>query len=224
MFAMLLYLSLYLQDILGYSPIQAGLRFLPLTLLVFIVPALTRGISERLSPRVMLGSGLALVSLGLFLMNGIDKGSAWTTLLPGFLVAGIGIGLANPAIGSTALRVVEPARSGMASGFSNTCRLGGVAIGVAALGAIFQDRIATKLAEVRPNVSAGAAESVASGDIHAVGTGLANAAQEAFIAGLNEILLVGAATLLIGALAAFVLIRRRDLAGAREPAPAAAKA
>jgi EmrB/QacA subfamily drug resistance transporter len=224
MFAMLLYLSFYLQDILGYSPIQAGLRFFPLTLLVFIVPAVTRGISERVPPRVMLGSGLALVSLGLFLMNGIDTGSAWTTLLAGLLLAGIGIGLANPAIGSTALRVVEPARSGMASGFSNTCRLGGVAIGVAALGAIFQDRIASKLAEVRPNVPAGAAESVAAGDIHAVGSGLANAARAAFISGLNEILLVGAATLLVGAVASFVLIRGRDLAGAREPAPATAEA
>jgi EmrB/QacA subfamily drug resistance transporter len=224
MFAMFFYLSLYLQNILGYSPLQAGLRFLPLTLLVFIVPALTRSISERVPPRMMLGGGLALVSLGLFLMHGIATSSAWTTLLPGLLVAGVGIGLANPAIGSTALGVVEPTRAGMASGFSNTCRIGGVAIGVAALGAIFQDRIDTKLAELAPNAPAGAAQSVASGGTHAVGRGLANAAREAFIAGLNEILLVGAVTLLVGALAAFALIRARDFAGARKPTPATAEA
>src|SRR3954449_11283638 len=168
MFAMFFYLSLYLQNVLGYAPLKAGLRFLPLTLLVFFIPAATRRLSERVPPRVMLGSGLALVSLGLFLMHGIETDSTWTTLLAGLIVAGVGIGLANPAIGSTALGVVEPARSGMASGFSNTCRIGGVAVGVAALGAIFQDRIEAKLAELAPQAPSGAGEAVASGGAHDV--------------------------------------------------------
>jgi EmrB/QacA subfamily drug resistance transporter len=224
MFAMFFYLSLYLQDILGYSPFKAGLRFLPLTLLVFFIPAATRGMAERVAPRVMLGSGLALVSLGLFLMHGIDADASWTTLLPGLLVAGVGIGLANPAIGSTALGVVEPTRSGMASGFSNTCRLGGVAVGVAGLGAVFEHRIETKLAELAPRAPSGVSDTVASGGTHEVGPRLADAAQQAFISGLNEILLVGAATLLVGAVAAFALIRARDFAGAREPAAAPAEA
>jgi len=232
MFAMFFYLSLYLQDILGYSPLQAGLRFLPLTLLVFFTPAATRRLAERAPPRVMLGSGLALVSLGLFLMHGIGTDSSWTTLLAGLLVAGVGIGLSNPAIGSIALGVVEPARSGMASGFSNTCRIGGVAIGVAGLGAIFEHRIGTKLAELVPNAPAGLADAVSSGGTRAIAHAdapgarahLADAARQAFIAGLNEILLVGAATLLLGALAAFVLIRARDFSAAREPAAAPAEA
>ena len=222
MFAMFFYLSLYLQDILGYSPLKAGLRFLPLTLLVFVIPAVTRGASERVPPRVMLGSGLALVSLGLFLMHGIHTGSTWTTLLAGLIVAGVGIGLSNPAIGSTALGVVEPARSGMASGFSNTCRIGGVAVGVAGLGAVFQHRIETKLTEL--GAPGRLSDSISSGDTHAAPARFADAAREAFIAGLNEILLIGAATLLIGAVAAFVLIRARDFAGARQTAAAAAEA
>ncbi|MFL5867324.1 MAG: MFS transporter, partial [Thermoleophilaceae bacterium] len=222
MFAMFFYLSLYLQDILGYSPLKAGLRFLPLTLLVFVIPAVTRGASERVPPRVMLGSGLALVSLGLFLMHGIHTGSTWTTLLAGLIVAGVGIGLSNPAIGSTALGVVEPARSGMASGFSNTCRIGGVAVGVAGLGAVFQHRIETKLTEL--GAPARLSDSISSGGTHAAPARFADAAREAFIAGLNEILLIGAATLLIGAVAAFVLIRARDFAGARQTAAAAAEA
>jgi EmrB/QacA subfamily drug resistance transporter len=230
MFAMFFYLSLYLQDILGYSPLQAGLRFLPLTLLVFFIPAVTRNLSERVPARVMLGSGLALVSLGLFLMHGIHTDSGWTTLLAGLVVAGVGIGLSNPAIGSTALGVVEPTRSGMASGFSNTCRLGGVAIGVAGLGAVFQHRIGTKLAEL--GAPKGLADAIASGGTRAAAhagppaarSHLEAAAREAFIAGLNEILLVGAATLLIGAVAAFALIRSRDFAVARRGAPAPAEA
>jgi EmrB/QacA subfamily drug resistance transporter len=224
MFSMLFYLSLYLQDILGYSPLQAGLRFLPLTLLVFLIPAATRRLVERVPPRVMLGTGLALVSLGLFLMHGIEADSSWTTLLPGLIVEGAGIGLANPAIGSTALGVVDPARSGMASGFNNTCRLGGVAIGVAALGAILQHRIATTLAELAPTAPAGLSESVASGGTKDVPPGLADPARQAFIAGLNEILLVGAATLLVGSLAAFALIRARDFARPRQPVAVAADA
>ncbi len=224
MFAMLLYLSFYLQDVLGYSPLQSGLRFLPLTLLVFFIPIASRRLPERVPPRVMLGGALTLVSLGLFLMHGIDTDSSWTTLLPGLLVSGAGIGLANPAIGATALGVVEPARSGMASGFSNTCRLGGVAIGVAALGAVFQHRIETKLAELAPGAPAGLSDTVASGGTRGVPTRLADAAQEAFIAGLNEILLVGAATLLLGALAAFPLTRSQDFARARGPVAASAEA
>jgi EmrB/QacA subfamily drug resistance transporter len=224
MFSMFFYLSLYLQDILGYSPLHAGLRFLPLTLLVFVIPAATRELTGRVPARVLLGSGLALVSVGLFLMHGIDTDSEWTTLLPGLIVAGIGIGLANPAIGSTALGVVEPAHSGMASGFNNTCRLGGVAIGVAALGAIFQHGIETKLAELAPGAPSGLTDAVASGGAHGAPPRLADAAHQAFIAGLNDILLVGAATLLVGTLAAFALIRARDFAGVREPAAAPADA
>jgi predicted MFS family arabinose efflux permease len=216
MFAMFFYLSLYLQDILGYSPLHAGLRFLPLTLLVFFIPAATRNLSGRLPARVLLGTGLGLTSLGLFLMHGIGTDSEWTTLLPGLIVCGLGIGLANPAIGSTALGVVEPAHSGMASGFNNTCRLGGVAVGVAALGAVFQHQISTKLTELAPRAPSSLSEAVASGGAHGVPARLTDAAHEAFISGLNEILIVGGATVLVGALAAFALIRARDFAGARE--------
>ena len=72
--------------------------------------------------------------------------SRWTVLLPGFVVAGLGIGLANPTIAGAALRVVDPSRTGMASGISNTCRVGGLAIGVAVLGAVLQHRVGDRLA------------------------------------------------------------------------------
>jgi EmrB/QacA subfamily drug resistance transporter len=224
MFSILLYVSIYLQDVLGYSPFQAGLRFLPLTLLIFVVPAATGRLADRVPPRVMLGGGLALVALGLLLMHGIHSDSGWTTLLAGMIVAGIGIGLANPAIGSTALGVVEPTRSGMASGFNNTCRLGGVTIGVAALGAIFQSRIDAKLAELVPHVPSGLAASVAAKGPDSLPARVASAARQAFVAGLNEILLIGAATVLVGSLAVLALIRARDFVSARKPAPAPADA
>jgi EmrB/QacA subfamily drug resistance transporter len=228
MFAMFLYLSLYLQDVLGYSPLQAGLRFLPLSLLVFAVPLATRRLAGLVPPRFMLGGGLLLVSSGLLLMHGLDPSSGWTALLAGFLVAGVGIGLANPAIGSTALAVVEPARSGMASGISNTCRLGGVATGIAALGALFQNRVTAVLADRLPHAPSGLARAVASSGVRGVPhpaspssrAQVVDAARHAFVAGLNEALLVGAAIVFVGAISALTLIRARDFH--RAPAVAAA--
>jgi EmrB/QacA subfamily drug resistance transporter len=227
MFAMFLYLTIYLQDVLDLSPLQAGLRFLPLTLFAFIVPLATRRVVSRIPARLVLGVGLALVSAGLLLMHGVSVDSDWTTLLAGFIVAGIGIGLSNPSIATTALGVVPPARSGMASGINNTFRLSGVATGIAALGAIFQSRIESHLAALDPGTTKGVADAVASGGPGAVagegGAQLVTAAREAFISGLNDILLVGTATLLAGALVAFALIRQRDFialgpAQAGEPA------
>jgi DNA repair protein RecN (Recombination protein N) len=136
MFAMFLYITLYVQDVLGFGPLDAGVRFLPVTLLSFFVAPIAGNLLNRIQARFMLGIGLIVVGVGLVLMHGVAVGDSWTTLLPGFLVAGVGIGMTNPAIASTALAVVPPARAGMASGINSTFRQIGIATGVAALGAV----------------------------------------------------------------------------------------
>jgi EmrB/QacA subfamily drug resistance transporter len=209
MFALFPYLSIYLQDVLGYTPLGAGLRFLPLTVFVFVVPLLSRTLAPGASLRWLLTGGLVLVAGGLVLMHGLTPSSTWTALLPGLIVAGIGIGLANPAIAAAALRAVDPSRTGMASGINNACRLTGVAVGVAALGALLERRIATSL-----NASLGQhAESLASA-VAATGTrvaatrpSLAHPATVSFVSGLNTVLLVSCALVALGALAAGVLMR-----------------
>ena len=145
MFALFPFLSIYLQDILGYSPLGAGLRFLPITAFVFVVPLATRKLGARVPMWALLSTSLAIVAVGILLMEDISAGSQWTALLPGFIVSGIGIGLANPTIAGAALRVVDPARTGMASGISNTARITGLAIGVAVLGAVLEQRAASHL-------------------------------------------------------------------------------
>jgi len=140
MFAMFLYLTLYLQDVLHLSPLQAGLRFLPLSLLSFVTAPIAGRLSERIPVRILLGAGMALVGVALLLMHGVTPSSDWTTLLGGFIVGGIGIGLVNAPLASTAVSVVEPRRAGMASGVNNTFRQVGLATGIAALGAIFQSQ------------------------------------------------------------------------------------
>src|SRR6202007_2621550 len=83
MFSMFLYLTLYIQDVLGYGPLQAGLRFLPITLLSFFVAALSGRLSVRVPVRLLLGCGLALVGVGLLTMTAVDASSDWTVLIPG---------------------------------------------------------------------------------------------------------------------------------------------
>jgi EmrB/QacA subfamily drug resistance transporter len=232
MFAMYLYLTLYIQDILDLTPLQAGLRFLPNTLPVFIVPAVTRNLAARAPARLLLGGGMTLVGTGLLLMHGLTVTSTWTALLAGFIVAGGGVGLANPTIASAAIGVVPLQRSGMASGINNTCRLAGVAAGVGALGAVFVGQIGSHLNSlVGGHAPAGLANLVAASGSKGVATithnpQLTAAARSAFVASLNELLIIGAIVIFAGALASFVLVRARDFraehARPAVPEPAAA--
>jgi predicted MFS family arabinose efflux permease len=140
MFSQFLYLTLYLQNYLHYSPLQAGLRFLPLSLLSFVAAPVAGRLSARMPIRILFGVGMSLVGIALLLMHGVSSDSRWTTLLPGFIVGGVGVGMVNAPLAATAVGVVEPRRAGMASGINNTFRQVGIATGIAGLGAIFQTR------------------------------------------------------------------------------------
>jgi EmrB/QacA subfamily drug resistance transporter len=209
MFALFPYLSIYLQSVLGYSPLGAGLRFLPLTVFVFVVPLLSRKLAPGFSLRWSLAGGLVLVAIALLLMHGLTSSSKWTALLPGLIVAGVGIGLANPAIAAAALRAVDPTRTGMASGINNACRLTGVAVGVAVLGAILERRISTSLvSSIGPRGSNLASAVAATGTrVASNRPALAHPSTVAFVSGLNTILLVSCAIVAVGAFAAGLLMR-----------------
>jgi EmrB/QacA subfamily drug resistance transporter len=236
MFSMFLYLTLYIQNVLGFSPLEAGLRFLPVTLLAFFVAPVSGRLSARLPARGMLSLGLLLVGVGLLLMGGLDVDSRWTALLAGFVVAGAGIGLINPVLASTAIGVVEPARSGMASGISNTFRQVGIATGVAALGAIFQARVQDRVVELLAGTPVGGGRAdqighmVSSGEARqavqavppSVRGAVAGAARDAFVTGLNELFIVAAVVAFVGAALGLVLVRQQDFVAAPQPAAAAA--
>jgi len=225
MFAMFLYLTLYIQDVLGFGPLEAGVRFLPVTLLSFVAAPLSAKLSSRIPVRVLMGTGLIFVGVGLALMGGIDPGDEWTDLLPGFLLSGLGIGMTNPMIAETALAVVPQARAGMASGINSTFRQVGIATGIAGLGAIFQSRISSELALSVPQAPDAAADAIASGAIDQAVAGAPpefqahalDAANAAFITALNELLLVGAAVAIVGGLLGLLLVRHRDFLGADGP-------
>jgi EmrB/QacA subfamily drug resistance transporter len=211
MFSLFLYLTLYIQGVLRFSPLEAGVRFLPLTLISFFVAPISARLSERVPIRVILGVGLATVGVGLILMHGVTPDSSWTTLLAGFIVAGAGVGITNPGIGQGAIAVVEPARAGMASGINTTFRQVGIATGVASLGAIFQSRIEDKLH------SAKLGEAVSSGALQSLTGPTRRAAEAAFTDGLNEILLIAGIIAFVGAALGFALTRGQDFVPHGQP-------
>jgi EmrB/QacA subfamily drug resistance transporter len=248
MFSMFLYLTLYIQDVLGYDPLQAGLRFLPVTLVSFVVAPISGRLSVRVPVRLLLGGGLLLVSAGLLAMTAVDASSAWTVLIPGFLLAGAGVGMINPPLASTAVGVVHYSRSGMASGINNTFRQVGIATGIAGLGAVFQHQVAhattTALASsaagratiagvgrhLAPALVSGGVRGVA-GHLPAVAAGaLTHAYRVGFTDAFTTILVIAAGIAATGAVFAFVLVRSRDFVtsepqeGLAEPEPAEALA
>jgi EmrB/QacA subfamily drug resistance transporter len=226
MFALFPYITFYLQNDLGYSPLQGGLRLLPSTVLSFAVPLWFRPIAEKTAPRVTLGVGMAMTALGLGTMIFVTASSTWLVLIPGLLLTGAGIGLVNPAIARIALGVVAPERSGMASGISNTCRTGGLAIGVAALGAIFERKVTSSLALALGHPAPQLAKIITSSGVAAAvkagaGTaGLATAAHGAFASGMRLIFIIATVVVAVGAMFGFFLVHPRDFQTATA-APAA---
>jgi EmrB/QacA subfamily drug resistance transporter len=226
LFALFLYLTLYLQDYLGLSPFEAGVRYLPITVASFILAPIAGALLSRVQARVMLGIGLAGVGVGLLLMGGLEAGAEWTTLLGGFLVAGAATGLINPVVADVAVSVVPKEQSGMAAGINDTFRQVGVAVGIAVWGAIFVGRGADKVAELTAGTPAATGErprllveAASSGNLdQALGAvppgarqAVSNAANQGFLSGLNEVLMLGGLVSLAGAVLAVWLVREREI-------------
>jgi EmrB/QacA subfamily drug resistance transporter len=250
LFAMFLYLTLYLQDVLGYSALQTGLRFLVLSGGILLTSTLAGRLTAFVPIRFLIAPGLVLVGVGLLLMRGLHEGTGWTHLIPGFIVAGAGAGMVNPPLASTAIGVVTPDRAGMASGINSTFRQVGIATGIAGLGALFAHVVKTHIVSILhgvPGVTESAARALAATVAQGSGAGsglrslpakarpaAVHAVRASFTTGLNEIFLVGALLTLVSAVLTLVLIRSQDFessaarsggrpgAGAAAPEPVAA--
>ena len=228
LFVILLYLVLYFQDILGYSPLGAGLRLMVISGGILVTSTVAGRLTSRMPIRLLIGPGLLIVGIGLLLMRGLDAGSAWTHLILGMIVGGVGAGLVNPPLASTAVGVVPPQQAGMASGINSTFRQVGTATGIALLGTLFsndvKDEVLTRTAAV-PGLSARGpqiAGAVQSGQIGHVIARLPAPARQvagtitraAFTTGLNRILLVAAIIAFVAGTVSLAAIRSRDFARA----------
>jgi EmrB/QacA subfamily drug resistance transporter len=225
-FSLLLYITLYLQDILGYSAFQTGLRFLVLSGGIMLTSTIAGRLTARVPIRFLIAPGLGLAGAGLLLMRGVGAGTGWQHLIPGFIAAGAGVGLVNPPLASTAIGVVEPRRAGMASGINSTFRQIGIATGIAGLGTLFTHTVTTRIESLLRGVkgiSVPAAHKLAdtvsqgSGARSAFGGLPAGARQAAghavragFTAGLNDVFGVGAIVSFVAAVLVLFLIRSKD--------------
>jgi EmrB/QacA subfamily drug resistance transporter len=188
-FAVFLYVTLYLQQILGLSAIEAGLVYLPGTLIMLVVSGATAQLGARVPARTMIGVGLGLVAIGMALFTLAGPDSSWWIVLPGEIVALIGTGLFNPAVTNVALSSVPVEQSGVAAGVNDTFRQAGIAVGVAALGALIPAEAA-----------------------------LGGGSAASYVDGMQEALLAGAGLAAVGGLAAALLISKRYGTAAEVPA------
>jgi EmrB/QacA subfamily drug resistance transporter len=226
LFALFLYITLYLQNYLGLTPFGTGLRYLPVTVVMFLVSPIAGALLSRMPARLLLCVGLAAVGLGLYLMGDAAPGDTWTTLLAGFVIAGIGVGLINPVIADVAVSVVPKQQSGMAAGINDTFRQVGVAVGIAVWGAIFIGRGARRVRELTAGTPAARGghprelvEAASSGNLNQVLAALpprsrqpvADAARDGFLTGFNDVMLFGSLVCFAAAILALWLVREHEI-------------
>ena len=222
-FSLLLYLVLYVQDILGYSALGTGVRLLVISGGILATSTIAGRLSSHVPVRFLIGPGLLLVGVGLLLMRGLDAGSAWTHLIPGMIIAGAGVGMVNPPLASTAVGVVQPQQAGMASGINSTFRQVGIATGIALLGTLFSSQLRDYVAAHSSGLAGHGpqlATAIQSGGVGSILAHLPPAtrqaaeqlARAAFASGLNSILLVAAIIALAGGVIALAVIRPKDFA------------
>ncbi|WUH89381.1 MFS transporter [Streptomyces sp. NBC_00433] len=226
LFALFLYLTLYMQNYLGLTPFGTGLRYLPVTAVSFLASPIAGLLLSRVPARAMLGTGLAAIGLGLYLMGGVAPGDEWTTLLPGFVIAGAGVGLINPVIADVAVSVVPKQQSGMAAGINDTFRQVGISVGIAVWGAIFVARGARAVRELAAGTPAASGghphelvEAASSGNLDMVlaafppqsRKAVANAARDGFLAGFNEVLFLGSMVCFAAAILAVWLVKESQI-------------
>jgi EmrB/QacA subfamily drug resistance transporter len=227
--ALIFFLTTWLQSILGYSAVGTGLRMLVFTGAALMFAPLAGRMSGSVSPRIVLPLGLALVTIGVFSMTAVSASSTWTAILPGLVLTGVGLGLMNPTLASTAVSVVPPWRGGMASGMNSTFREAGTAAGIAVAGTLLQRQVRVSVHNALAGsplapLSKTAANAISTGGtpqlVHsspaAFRPGLVSVAHMSYASGLRTIFVLAAIIALIGCIISFALVRKRHMIYAGE--------
>ncbi len=194
MMGVFFFLALYMQDILRYSPLEAGVRFLPATLMIVGVAPVAGRLADRFGPRWLIVAGLLILAASLYTFTGIAVDSGYLDLLPGFMLLGIGIALTMSPMTSAAMNAVAVQKAGIASGVLSMFRMVGGSLGIAVTGAIFQG---------------------------SAGSSFETAAPQQFVNGLSDAMAVSAVVVLVGAAIAALAIRAKGKQISPEAAEAA---
>jgi EmrB/QacA subfamily drug resistance transporter len=227
MFAQFFFMTMYMQNVLHYSPLQAGLRFLPMTLVIVVVGPVAGRLTDRVGPRPLMTAGLVVVAASIFIQSRITIHSGYGLLLPGFVLMGAGMGLVMSPMSTAAMNAVDRTKAGAAGGVLSMSRMVGSTFGVAVMGAIVTAIGKSQLDEHLPQLSAATRTSIANalgsgaGPGHGASAQVVSVVHHAFISALSTGLTVGAAITFASAGIAWTLISRLQQTGA---APAAESA
>jgi EmrB/QacA subfamily drug resistance transporter len=223
MLAQFFFLALYMQNILHYSPLQAGVRFLPSTLVIIVMGPVAGRLTDRIGPRPLMTAGLLVVAVALFIQSRLTVHSGYGLLLPGFVLMGVGMGLVMSPMSTAAMNAVDRTKAGVASGVLSMSRMVGGTFGVAVMGALVATIGRAQLDQSLPHVSTATRATIA----NALGSGgtttghtspqIVAAVRQAFVSALGTGLTIGGAVTVVGAVLAFTLVKRM---GSPTPAPA----
>ena len=229
MLAQFFFVALYMQNILGYSPLQAGLRFLPATLMIVAIAPIAGRLTDRIGPRIPIAVGLSLVTLAMLWLTGVDASTSYSDLLPSFVLMGVGMALTMSPMSTAAMNAVTEAKAGIASGVLSMNRMIGGTLGVAVIGAVFQGAARSRLDQLlagsgltavqRSDIAhglGGGQSAIPAGMDHAQATDVASAARDAFIGAFASSMKVAAGVVFAGVAVAVILIRAR-VAGRPQP-------
>jgi len=211
MLAMFFFLALYMQNILGYGPLAAGVRFLPSTVVIIFAGPIAGRLADRYGPRPLMVTGMLMTAVSLLWQSRIEVDTSYAYLAPAFALMGLGIGLVMSPMSMAAMNAVDRSKAGVASGTLSMFRMVGGTFGVAVLGALVATVGRRDLEQSLPQVPAATREALAEG----LGSGaglqdaspqVVSAAQTAFVDALGTGLTVSAVVVAAGALLAWLLI------------------
>ena len=220
MLAMFFFIALYMQNIRGYSPLQAGVRFLPSTAVIIVIGPIAGRLSDRIGPRPLMTGGLLAVAASLFWQGHLAVDTSYASLAGAFVLMGLGMGFVMSPMSTAAMNAVEQSKAGVASGILSMSRMVGGTFGVAAMGALVTALGRSRLDTLLPNVSSSTrshiADSLGAGGGRAANGPIADATRHAYVYALNNGLRIGAVVAALGAVVAALLIADRAVA----PTPA----
>lgn len=212
MLAMFFFLALYMQNIRGYSPLEAGVRFLPSTAIIIVAGPLAGRLADRVGPRILMSLGLVFVAISLFWQGHLEPDTPYSFLIGAFALMGLGMGLVMSPMSTAAMNAVDQTKAGVASGVLSMSRMVGGTFGVAIIGALISGIGRSRLSELLPAAPAGRidrlTDALANGGA-GIGGRAGDAVQTAFVDAMNTSLRIGAVVALIGALVAWLLIADR---------------
>lgn len=215
----------FVQNELNNSPLETGIRLLPLSAVLMVMGGVIGSLTAKVSARWLLGLGSVAIAAGAYSFQLlVDDSSSWTALLVPFILIGIGLGIFNPTRAAMAINIVEPRKAGMSNGASETFQQVGVALGIAVFGAIYEARLTDKFAasdvgkqigdsahELGEPLAAGGAQVAATAVPQNMADRAVEAAHSAAVSAMGEAFTIGAALMLIAVIVGFVFVRDKDM-------------